>query len=204
MKLQSKFSYIEGINFFTKTKFFRNQFEIEKNMVKPLWHPWMDFEKRIDLQQSKVFGSTIGGTMGYKRNQIMYVEALKLKFSCPFDFDNFPFESNHCCLSYGDIKSGASHVTLLPAVIIYDNMTTAEGPIILRSLPFPYKINITSQLTFNKTDKGDDMNLFSLTGVCFDLKRSRMGHMGSAYYYPTTAFALLSMISYLINPDSVS
>ena len=204
MKLQSKFSYIKGIIFFAKTKFFRSQFEIEKNMVKPLWHPLIDFEKRMDLQQSKVYGSTIGGIMGYKRNQMMYAEAFKLKFSCPFDFDNFPFESNHCCLSYGDIKNGASNVTLMPAIIIYDNMTTAEGPIILSSLPFPYKIHITSQSNFNKTDKGDDMNLFSQTGVCFYLKRSRMGHMGSAYYYPTTAFALLSMISYLIDPDSVS
>ena len=204
MKLQSKFSYLKEIIFFAKTKFFRHQFYVEKNMVKPLWLPIIDFEKRMDLQQSKIFGSTIGGTLGYKKKQMMYAEAFKLKFSCPFDFDNFPFESNHCCLSYGDIKNRASDVTLMPAIIIYDNLTTAEGPIILSRLPFPYKINITSQLTFNKTDKGDDMILFSKTGVCFDLKRSRMGHMGSAYYYPTTAFALLSMISYLINPDSVS
>jgi hypothetical protein len=71
----------------------------------------------MDLEQSKVFGSTKGGTMGYYREtkQMMYAEAFQLKFSCPFDFDNFPFESNHCCLSYGDFRSGngASNVTLI-------------------------------------------------------------------------------------------
>jgi hypothetical protein len=91
----------------------------------------------------------------------------------------------------------------MPAIIIYDSMTTTEGPIIFNSLPFPYKINITSKLTFNKVEKGDEM-MYSKTGVCLDLKRSRMGHLGSGYYYPTTTFALLSMISYLINPDIVS
>ena len=212
MKLPSKFSHIKGVIFFAKPKFFRNEVKVEKNMVKPLWYPLLDFEKRMDLEQSKVFGSTLGGTMGYYEdtNQMIYAEAFKLKFSCPFDFDNFPFESNLCCLSYGDFRNGngASNVTLMPAIIIYDNMTTTEGPIIFNSLPFPYKINITSKLTFNKVEKGvlkkgDDI-LYSKTGMCFDLKRSRMGHLASAYYYPTTAFALLSMISYLINPDTVS
>ena len=179
--------------------------EVEKIAVKPLWHPIIHFEKLMDLEQSKVYGGTMEGTMGYYDNTklMFYGEALKLKFSCPFDFDNFPFDSNHCCLSYKGARNGASDVTLRPAIIIYDNMTTTEGPIILNSLPFPYRIKITSKSTLDNVDKGDEIN-YSKTGLCLVLKRSRMGHLGSAYYYPTTAFALLSMISYLINPDIVS
>ena len=78
-----------------------------------------------------------------------------------------------------------------------------EGPIILNSVPFPYQINITSKSSSDKVDKGNEM-ISSKTGMCLDLKRSRMGYLGVSYYYPTTAFALLSMISYLINPDIVS
>ena len=79
MKLQSKFSYIKGIIFFAKTKFFRSQFVFEKNMVKPLWHPLIDFEKRMDLQPSKVFGSTIGGTMGYFEEHCVQIQGLNIK-----------------------------------------------------------------------------------------------------------------------------
>ena len=179
--------------------------EDEKTTVKPLWHPIIDFEKLMDLEQSKVYGGTMDGTMGYHNNTkiMFYGEALKLKFSCPFDFDTFPFDSNHCCLSYKDAREGANDVTLKPAIIIYDTMTTTEGQIILNSLAFPYKINITSQSTFKNKVKGDEMKYLK-TGMCLDLKRSRMGHLGSGYYYPTTAFAFLSMISFFINPDVVS
>ena len=179
--------------------------EVEKIAVKPLWHPIIHFEKLMDLEQSKVYGGTIEGTMGYYDNTklMFYGEALKLKFSCLFNFENFPFDSNHCCLSYGDIRNGASDVTLMPANVTYDNMRTTEGPIILNSVPFPYQINITSKSSSDKVDKGNEM-ISSKTGMCLDLKRSRMGYLGVSYYYPTTAFALLSMISYLINPDIVS
>ena len=37
-----------------------------------------------------------------------------------------------------------------------------------------------------------------------DLTRTSRGRLDSGYYYPMAAFALLSMISYLINPDIVS
>ena len=45
---------------------------------------------------------------------------------------------------------------------------------------------------------------FSYTGMHLMLKRKTMGHLDSAYYYPTSSFAILSMISYLIKPDMVS
>ena len=138
--------------------------EVEKIAVKPLWHPIIDFEKLMD----KVYGGT-GDGMGYRNDtkHMFYGEALKLKFSCPFDFDNFPFDSNHCCLSYKDDRNGASDVTLRPAIITYDNMTTTEGPVILNSLPFPYRINITSKSTLDKVDKGDEIN-YSKTGLCLN------------------------------------
>ena len=58
---------------------------------------------------------------------------------------------------------------------------------------------------FNSAHQSNDDNAekFSFTGILVTLKRKSISHLLSSYYYPTTAFALLSMISYLIDPDSV-
>ena len=58
---------------------------------------------------------------------------------------------------------------------------------------------------FNPAHQNNDDNAekFSFTGILVTLRRKSISHLLSAYYYPTTAFALLSMISYLIDPDSV-
>ena len=45
---------------------------------------------------------------------------------------------------------------------------------------------------------------YSHSGVLIKLKRNSIGQLITGYYYPTTAFAFLSMISYLINPEKVS
>merc|ERR1712008_263366 len=47
------------------------------------------------------------------------------------------------------------------------------------------------------------MGKFSFTGMLLTIKRKSYGQLLSGYYYPTASFALLSMISFLINPDVV-
>ena len=89
------------------------------------------------------------------------------------------------------------------AKIYFGNMTTSDGPIILSSLPFPFEVQINYLPTYEEYHKAAYM-MKSKTGMSLSLKRSNMGHLNSGYYYPTTAFALLSMISYLINPEVVS
>ena len=105
-------------------------------------------------------------------------------------------------MTFGDSVYG-TNVTLGSAKIIYDNMITDDGPIILNSLPFPFTVKITEKNPFVEVDKIDNME-YSRAGICMALTRTSKGHLFSGYYYPRTAFALLSMISYLINPDLVS
>ena len=40
-------------------------------------------------------------------------------------------------------------------------------------------------------------------GILISMRRNSLGQLLSGYYYPTTSFALLSMLSFLINPDVV-
>ena len=97
----------------------------------------------------------------------------------------------------------ATLVKLENATIMLGKMTTRDGPMILNSLPFPFEVQISYLPTYEEFDLLNGRN-YSGTGMSLILKRSTMGHLSSGYYYPTTAFALLSMISYLINPDIVS
>ena len=89
------------------------------------------------------------------------------------------------------------------AAIFLGNMTARDGPIILTSLPFPFEVQISYLPSFKEFNSFTGMEVY-IAGMSLSLKRSSMGHLSSGYYYPTTAFALLSMISYLINPDIVS
>ena len=101
------------------------------------------------------------------------------------------------------ILDSAKDVTLQRPTIIYSESKIIKGdvPMTLTTLPFPYDIQLKTKKPFLKFNP-----LFGGiygTGMCMKLTRTDRGHLYSAYYYPTTAFALLSMISYLINPDIV-
>ena len=73
----------------------------------------------------------------------------------------------------------------------------------MNSLPFPFMVKITEKPSFVNIDRFDKKE-YSRAGMCIALTRTNRGNLDSGYYYPSTAFALLSMISYLINPDIVS
>ena len=67
-------------------------------------------------------------------------------------------------------------------------------------LPSPYKFELaplpSKEIMYDE--------LYSYTGMILKLERNSLGKLLSGFYYPTTAFAILSLISYLINPDVVS
>ena len=48
------------------------------------------------------------------------------------------------------------------------------------------------------------MIAFSYTGIALRMRRKSLGQLLSGFFYPSAAFALLSMISFLIKPDMVS
>ena len=109
----------------------------------------------MKLEQTKVYGEIAGGVMRYSYPGWMwYSEAFQIKFSCPLQFQNFPFDSNKCCLEYGELGWDSRRVMLQEAIILYENMTTAdEGLITVKNLPFPYKVKIKSQPAFEKVSK---------------------------------------------------
>ena len=82
-------------------------------------------------------------------------------------------------------------------------MTFSEGvdPIIIDNSTLPFEFQLKSLAEKEKTYS--HINI-SYTGMGLSIKRKSFGLLLSGYYYPTTSFALFSMVSFIINPDVVS
>ena len=80
---------------------------------------------------------------------------------------------------------------------------TSDGfdPITLDS-PLPFEFHVKA-LESKEKDVAGYHNV-SYAGMCLSFKRKSFGLLLSGYYYPTTSFALFSMVSFIINPDVVS
>ena len=91
------------------------------------------------------------------------------------------------------------------STIMYGNESTRVGHphITISDSVLPFIFELKALLSFNKQFVRDKPNK-SFTGMIMTLKRKSLGRLMTGYYYPTTAFALLSMISFLIDPDVVS
>ena len=89
------------------------------------------------------------------------------------------------------------------ATISYGPTYSGEGdpPIIRSDLPFPFEIHMEALPAFEQVWEG---TTYTYSGMLMKLKRKSLGQLLSGYYYPTSTFAFLSMMSFLINPDIVS
>ena len=107
-------------------------------------------------------------------------------------------------MEFGDETYGTElGVKLNAATINYgtDYSTKGDPAIILNDLPFPFQFELESLPVFEQIL---EEATYTYTGMLMRLKRKSLGQLLSGYYYPTATFAILSMVSFLINPDVVS
>ena len=81
--------------------------------------------------------------------------------------------------------------------IIPFSIALGVDPIIIDNSPLPFEFQLQSLAT---KEKHAGYNI-SYTGMLVRIKRKSLGLLLSGYYSPSTSFAFLSMISFLINPD---
>ena len=150
-----------------------------------------------------VFFQYFGYQTGNPR--LVYDEKFELTFSCHFHLSSFPFDSHKCRIEFGDLWDETKKLNLSATTVTVrgqPSITPEDGPMILNVLmPYPYEFQLEALPAFEINVNGE---IYSFTGALLTLKRKSLGHLMSGYYYPTTAFAILSMISYLIDADIVS
>ena len=132
-----------------------------------------------------------------------YGEEFKITFSCNFHLAKYPFDSHDCPLYFGDDNYNISLLIFNPIRILYkmDETWKEFDPLIIDHSPLLFKFEI-NPLATKEQDNGFDN--VSKTGMCIQFKRKSFGLLLGGYYYPTTLFALFSMVSFIINPDVVS
>jgi hypothetical protein len=91
---------------------------------------------------------------------------------------------------------------------LYRSKTSpGDPPIILdNKMPFPFEFHLETLPPFNIVYNLQEIcrdETYSFAGILIKMKRNSVGQLLCGYYYPTTSFALLSMISYLIKPEKV-
>ena len=130
-------------------------------------------------------------------------ETFQLTFSCNFDFSEFPFDSHDCPIEYGSGFFSLEQMRLNKTQAAFGNISTKFGgdSIILDNLPFPFEFQLVSLATFELRNIYGVS--YSYTGIVLKMRRKSPGQLLSGFFYPTAAFALLSMLSFLIKSDVV-
>ena len=175
-----------------------------------IWRPIITFGRLLNYEKAKVYGGDKPFSfwyINYKKidGNIVYQEEIKLSFTCPFNFENYPFDSHVCTLEFGCPLEPIEKLRLEPSRIIYGHVlqhSLGENPIILSDLPYPFEFEFKIKPAFKKININNYAT--SHAGMEIKMKRRTIGELLSGYYYPMAAFAFLSMISFLINPDVVS
>jgi hypothetical protein len=187
---------------------FRDIFDINKRTAASIWHPPINFENVKTSKSVQLFGgmdTLFFQYFGYQTGnpRLVYDEKFELTFSCHFHLSSFPFDSHKCRIEFGDFWYETRNLNMSATKVIlrdYPGITPKDDPIIINDLPYPYEFKLESLPPFEIDVDG---YIYSFTGAVLTLERKSIGYLMSGYYYPTTAFALLSMISYLIDPDIV-
>ena len=167
-----------------------------------VWLPVFKFENLLDYKQIKGYGGTPTSSLwlyGNQSHELGYGEEFQLTFSCYFHLEKFPFDRHVCPFHFGNEVYSTDEYTFDKVNITYSNFQTVEGDKSIHidglALPFEFELEV---LPIKKK-----LNAY-FPGILISMQRNSLGQLLSGYYYPTTSFALLSMLSFLINPDVVN
>ena len=189
--------------------FFREWLQIDVKTAGLIWSPAIKFENLLDFKQTKSFGNTVQYNfwLGEYENQshfMQYGEEFQLTFPCHFHLAKFPFDSHDCSIYFGDERYNAWELMIDDVSLYYgssqNSPSTSVGkkPILLNDLAVPFGF------MFEVEVRQKDFNYnVSQAGILIRIERESLGQLLSGYYYPTASFALLSMVSFAINPDVV-
>ena len=128
---------------------------------------------------------------------------MKIKFPCDFQFHTFPFDKHECNLSFYERLHDSKTVILNPPnKITHGNQKCCQNKsssLILTSQKSPFKIEIQinpSSFIYN--------GQVSVASIKLKLQRETIELLMGSFFVPTGMFSILSMMSYVINPEAVS
>ena len=186
---------------------FRHGLYFDKKTEELAWHPRFKFENILDYKQIKGYGGSATSYLylyGKQSHYLEYVDEFQLTVSCYFHFKKFPFDFHECPIRFGTHLFSTKKLTFNETTVFHGNAKTVEGnkSILINGLSLPFEFELEALPIKQKVRSDGSLN-YSFPGIFIKMKRNSYGQLLSGYYYPTASFALLSMLSFLINPDVV-
>ena len=132
-----------------------------------------------------------------------YAELIQETLTCDFKFNKFPFDEHECYLRFHNPHLIKSFLTLTPTKIyVHSKSTNVSQPSVsIDNSRLQYTITVDSiETTMTQSTVDEYVN----SGLKLKLQRRNIGQLLGGYFGPTAIFALLSLISFIINPDIVS
>ena len=131
-----------------------------------------------------------------------YSLIMKVKIYCHFDFSDFPFDEHECHFTFNS-RLSTNLVKLTPPMIHHKGKnTTTKGGLEVESKRLPFTTKLTSLKSFPLVDESNGF-FYEATGMKIHFSRKSLGVLTGTFYGPTAIFAVLSMISFQINPNVV-
>ena len=178
-----------------------------------LWYPKVYIGNDVQTQNLVNFAQDAGSIINlwylYPEHKLRYGTIFTAKIACSLHFETYPFDS-HSCLMNVNNWSGAKHRVMFgkPKIYTNDGFYT-EGKEIgghefeLKTdgrLDYDFKFESMPSSTF--IDSGFE---YALAQVKIDFKRTVKSRteIFEGYHLPTAIFAILSVLSFFIQPDSV-
>ena len=130
-------------------------------------------------------------------------EDLEIKFTCKFHFSKFPFDKNECDLTYYDHSTTNSTMILSPTSSVDywgNHITPQKNKLLMITNTTTSEFKIWVEINSNFTVWSD---FESAAGIKIHFQRDSIALLLGSFYVPTGLIAILSMTSFVINPEVV-
>lgn len=131
-----------------------------------------------------------------------FQQVMKATIYCSFDFKNFPFDGHECDFIIGLSANAEYNSRLLTTKIKhFDQEANDFGDrIAIQKSILPFTMHVLPIKPFAKYIEGYN---YSHAGMKIEFVRNSLGSLLGRFYAPTSIFAILSLISYFIDPQVV-
>ena len=179
-------------------------YEVTKADTSQIFRPTLKFMRAKEVKRQIRYGPVDADFFWFKSpHKLEYQKTMSLIIYCSFDFHSFPFDHHTCDLNFGSSAILPDNMMLNPTKLRFRNHLRkyGDGKLKIHQSRLPFEIQIQSEEPFIHFEAGFN---YSYTGLRFYFERNDLGLLLGGYYGPTLIFALLSLVSFFINPDVVS
>ena len=170
-----------------------------------VFHPKLKFQNVKAMEQLKEYSPIDDNYYWFQNStgRFEYSMILRAKIFCPFDFSDFPFDEHECNFTF-NARLSTGLIKLTPPMILHKGKTTFYGQddLEVESKRLPFITKLTGLNSFSLVDETNGYP-YDATGMKIHFSRKSLGILTGTFYGPTAIFAVLSMISFQINPNVV-